>query len=133
MTCGFLIQLVFCQRKNYVVYWCWSRARDECTSSLKKNPGSAPVAFSEHEVLSIDGQFFTLTAFFNLKVNGPYAWLHHTSKFHLASSERTILCICTCGAWLFYSTLLPWEYIYLKLCNLTISKWGLVVEFARLT
>ena len=22
MTCGFLIQLVFCQKKNYVVYWC---------------------------------------------------------------------------------------------------------------
>ena len=22
MTCGFLIQLVFCNKKNYVVYWC---------------------------------------------------------------------------------------------------------------
>ena len=33
MTCGFLIQLVFCKKKNYVVYWCWSRARDECTPS----------------------------------------------------------------------------------------------------
>ena len=34
MTCGFLIQLVFCKRKkNYVVYWCWSRATDECTPS----------------------------------------------------------------------------------------------------
>ena len=22
MTCGYLIQLVFCQKKNYVVYWC---------------------------------------------------------------------------------------------------------------
>ena len=22
MTCGFLIQLVFCIKKNYVVYWC---------------------------------------------------------------------------------------------------------------
>ena len=32
MTCGFLIQLVFC-KKNYVVYWCWSKARDECTPS----------------------------------------------------------------------------------------------------
>ena len=32
MTCGFLIQLVFCQKKkNSVVYWCCSRARDECT------------------------------------------------------------------------------------------------------
>ena len=42
MTCGFLIQLVFCKKKNYVVYWCWSKARDECTPP-KKNPGSAPV------------------------------------------------------------------------------------------
>ena len=22
LTCGFLIQLVFCKKKNYVVYWC---------------------------------------------------------------------------------------------------------------
>ena len=22
MTCGFLIQLVFCEKKNHVVYWC---------------------------------------------------------------------------------------------------------------
>ena len=29
------------QKKNYVVYWCWSRARDECTPP-KKNPGSTP-------------------------------------------------------------------------------------------
>ena len=33
MTCGFLIQLVFYQKKNYMVYWCWSRARNECTPS----------------------------------------------------------------------------------------------------
>ena len=33
MTCSFLIQLVFCQKKNYVVYWCWSTAREECTPS----------------------------------------------------------------------------------------------------
>ena len=37
MTCGFLIQLVFCKKKNYVVYWCWSRARDECNPSWKKS------------------------------------------------------------------------------------------------
>ena len=36
MTCGFLIQLVF-YKKNYVVYWCWSRARDKYTPSLKKS------------------------------------------------------------------------------------------------
>ena len=41
MACSFLIQLVFCKKKNYVVYWCWSRARDECTPP-QKNPGSAP-------------------------------------------------------------------------------------------
>ena len=34
MTCGFLMQLVFCKKKSYVVYWCWSRARD--TPSYKK-------------------------------------------------------------------------------------------------
>ena len=33
MAGGFLIQLEFCPQKNYVVYWCWSRARDECTPS----------------------------------------------------------------------------------------------------
>ena len=33
MTYGFLIQLVSCEKKNYVVYWCWRRARDECTPS----------------------------------------------------------------------------------------------------
>ena len=32
MTCSFLIQRVFCKKKK-VVYWCWSRARDECTPS----------------------------------------------------------------------------------------------------
>ena len=38
MTCGFLIQLVFCKKNNsYVVYWCWSRARDECTRSYKNS------------------------------------------------------------------------------------------------
>ena len=34
MTCGLLIQLVFCKKKqNCVIYWCLSRARDECTPS----------------------------------------------------------------------------------------------------
>ena len=47
MTCGFLIQLVFCKKKNCVVYWCWSGARDECTPP-KKNPGSAPVMRIRH-------------------------------------------------------------------------------------
>ena len=33
LTCSFLIQLVLCKKQNYVVYWCWSRARDKCTPS----------------------------------------------------------------------------------------------------
>ena len=37
MNCGFLIQLAFCKKKNYVVYWCWSRAREECNPSNKKS------------------------------------------------------------------------------------------------
>ena len=31
------VQLVFCNQKNYGVYWCWSRERDECTPSWKKS------------------------------------------------------------------------------------------------
>ena len=52
----------------------------------------------------------------------PNAWLRHTSKFHHhASSERKILGICTCCAWLFYSTLLPWEFLYAKLRHFTMG------------
>ena len=47
MTCGFLIQLVFCQKKNYVVYWCWSRADPETRAPPpKKNPGAAPERYA---------------------------------------------------------------------------------------
>ena len=42
----------------------------------------------------------------------PYAWLRH---------ERKILGICTCNAWLFYSTLLPWEFFYAKLRHFTMD------------
>ena len=62
MTCGFLIQLVFC-KKNYVVYWCWSRARDECTPP-KNNPGSAP----ESHI----GQVFTVL---RIAFRGALDWL----------------------------------------------------------
>ena len=34
---------------------------------------------------------------------------------------------------LFYSTLLPWEFIYANLRNLKISKRGLEAKFAHLT
>ena len=39
MSCSFLIRLVFRKKKKTmtVVYWCWSRARDECTPSYKKS------------------------------------------------------------------------------------------------
>ena len=45
--------------------------------------------------------------------------------------KEKLLRVCTCCACLFYLTLLPWEFIYAKLRNLTISKRGLV-KFARL-
>ena len=64
--------------------------------------------------------------------NATYAWLRHTSKFHhRAKSERKILRICTCCVWLFYLTLLPWEFIYAKLRNFTISKRGWVVNMHK--
>ena len=41
------------------------------------------------------------------------------------------LSICTCCVWLFYLTLLPWEFIYAKLRNFTISKRGWVVNMHK--
>ena len=40
------------------------------------------------------------------KTNGPYAWLRQTSAPSLVCK---ILCIYTLCAWVFFSTLLPWE------------------------
>ena len=43
MTCGFLIQLVFCQKKKKkLVYWCWSQEQETSAPPPKRNPGSAP-------------------------------------------------------------------------------------------
>ena len=51
MTCGFLIQLVFCKKiKNYVVYWCWSRARGKCTPP-RKIPGPAPALMPSSPIM----------------------------------------------------------------------------------
>ena len=48
--------------------------------------------------------------------NSPYPWLRQTSKFHQqASFVNKIFCICTFCAWVFFSTLLPWEFISVKL------------------
>ena len=42
MIWGFLIQVVFCKEKTYVVYWCWSSG----AAPPKKNPpGSTPVKY----------------------------------------------------------------------------------------
>ena len=35
MTCGFLNNWYSAKKKNYVVYWCWRRARGECTPPKK--------------------------------------------------------------------------------------------------
>ena len=38
-------------------------------------------------------------------------WLRQMSKFHhQASFESKILCICTFCVWVFFPTLLPWEF-----------------------
>ena len=42
MTYGFLIQLVFCQKKNYVVYPGAEVEQQTSAPPPKKNPGSAP-------------------------------------------------------------------------------------------
>ena len=66
--------------------------------------------------------------------NSAYAWLRQTSKFHQqASFVNKIFCICTFCAWVFFSTLLPWEFISVKLRLFLISKRGLVVKFACVT
>ena len=39
----------------------------------------------------------------------------------------------TLWLWVFFLTLLPWEFIYAKLCNCTILKQGLMGKFAQLT
>ena len=39
----------------------------------------------------------------------------------------------TLWVWVFFLTLLPWEFIYGNLCNCTVLKQGLVVKFAQLT
>ena len=70
----------------------------------------------------------------NEHLNSPYAWLRQTSKFHQqASFVNKIFCICTFCAWVFFSTLLPWEFISVKLRLFLISKRGLVVKFACVT
>ena len=47
MTCGFLIQLVFC-KKNYVVYGV-EVEQETSAPPPKKNPGSAPVNYTSFE------------------------------------------------------------------------------------
>ena len=42
--------------------------------------------------------------------NGPYAWLHQTSKFH----HQAPFAFAPPCAWVFFSTVLPWEFIYVK-------------------
>ena len=42
MTCGFLIQLVFCEKKKTM--WCIGVEVETSAPPPKRNPGSAPVA-----------------------------------------------------------------------------------------
>ena len=46
MTCGFLIQLVFCQKKKKTMWFIGVEVEQETSASPpKKNPGSAPAFF----------------------------------------------------------------------------------------
>ena len=53
MTCGFLIQLVFCKKKNTMWFIGVEVEQETSAPPLKKNPGSAPewnpsVSLDEH-------------------------------------------------------------------------------------
>ena len=46
----------------------------------------------------------------------PYQSTNKTNKFHYqASFVNKIFCLCTFCVWLFFSNLLPWEFISVKL------------------
>ena len=62
-----------------------------------------------------------------------FMWLRQMSKFHhQALLVSKILCICTLSLWVFFSTVLPWEFVYVKLCDFIFWKWDLVVKFTSL-
>ena len=56
MTCGFLIQLVFCKKKNKKTMWFIGFEVEQETSAPppKKDPGSAPVMLLQHIMLIND-------------------------------------------------------------------------------
>ena len=52
MTCGFLIQLVFCKKKKKTMWFIGVEVEQETSAPHpKKNPGSAPV-----ELFSLEGK-----------------------------------------------------------------------------
>ena len=54
--------------------------------------------------------------------------------YHQASFVSKILCIFTLYAWVFFSTLLPWDFIFTaELRNFSLEKPGLGVKFDRQT
>ena len=59
--------------------------------------------------------------------NSPHYSLLQTSKTFFNKIHR----ICNPCVWLFFSSLLPWEFIHVKLRKVVLSKSGLVVIFTR--
>ena len=119
MTCGFLIQLqVFCKKKNYVVYWCWSRLSKRLVHPLlKKNPGSASgnewnkrnyfgkkngkkecllCIFSFFYMLSLlrDRHGWTPDLFIAVK-EGEKDTTHYSQRLNVKSALSTDICTCT--------------------------------------
>ena len=61
MTYGFLIQLVFCKKKNYVVYPGAEVEQQTSAPPPKKNPGSAPVEVYLYQALFTDPEALVFT------------------------------------------------------------------------
>ena len=84
-----------------------------------------------HNVYKVESSLTSCKAYFLPTIKPRQR--HHGITL-LISIVIKIFCIRTLCAWVFFSTLPPWEFNYAKLRNLhAISKRGLVVKFARLT
>ena len=69
------------KKKNYVVFWCWSRARDECTPSYK-NPGSAPgtpFVFGESHLMMV---FHLFQLFLQFREGRSCVRIFQPTQFH---------------------------------------------------
>ena len=76
MTCGFLIQLVFCQKKEkLVVYWFWSKTRDEVGEfTLNTVLKNGSLALNSAVSFDMYSQQFTLCYCLVKSLQKPSSW-----------------------------------------------------------